>query len=90
MKRVLKPYNQVIRYRILSWVGHIFRMKDSRIFFKNFKVKRTGILYADRITLKEISVNMRNWVGSTEDRSYWRAVMKAVPNSKVRVYNLSK
>ena len=27
-----------------------------------------------RIDLKEISINMRNWVDSTQDRNYWRAL----------------
>ena len=31
-----------------------------------------------RMNLKEIGVNMRNWVDSTEDRDNWRAHVHAV------------
>ena len=30
-----------------------------------------------RIDLKEIGNNTRNWVDSAQDRSYWRALVKA-------------
>ena len=30
--------------------------------------------------LKEIGINMRNWVDSTQDRGYWRALVNAALN----------
>ena len=30
-----------------------------------------------RMNLKEIGVNTRNWVDSTQDRDYWRALLNA-------------
>ena len=30
-----------------------------------------------RMNLKEISINARNWVDSTQDRDYWRALVNA-------------
>ena len=30
--------------------------------------------------LKEIGVNMRNWVDSTQDRNYWRTLVNAALN----------
>jgi hypothetical protein len=30
--------------------------------------------------LKEIGVNTRNWVGSAEDRDYWRVLVNAALN----------
>ena len=31
--------------------------------------------------LKEIGINTRNWVDSTQDRDYWRALVNAALNS---------
>ena len=33
-----------------------------------------------RIDLKDISINARNWVDSSQDRDYWRAFMNAALN----------
>ena len=33
--------------------------------------------------LKEIAINTRNWVDSTEDRDYWRTLVNAVLNLRV-------
>ena len=30
-----------------------------------------------RMDLKEIDINMRNWVDSAKDRDYWRAIVNA-------------
>ena len=32
-----------------------------------------------RIDLKEIGINVRNFVNSAQDRDYWRALMNVVP-----------
>ena len=34
----------------------------------------------NRIDLKEIGINKRNWVDSTQDRDYWRALKNAALN----------
>ena len=36
-----------------------------------------------RINLKEICVNMRNWVDSAQDRVYWRVLANAALNLRV-------
>ena len=36
-----------------------------------------------RMDLKEICINMRNWVVSTQDRDYWRAPMNVALNLRV-------
>ena len=33
--------------------------------------------------LKEIGISMRNWVDSTQDRDYWRALVNAELNLQV-------
>jgi hypothetical protein len=33
-----------------------------------------------RMDLKEISIDIRNWVDSTQDRDYWRALVNAALN----------
>ena len=36
-----------------------------------------------RMDLKEIGINTRNWVGSAQDRDYWRALVNAILNLQV-------
>ena len=35
------------------------------------------------IDLKEIGLNMRNWVDSAQDRDYWRTLVNAALNVRV-------
>ena len=35
------------------------------------------------MNLKEIGINMRNWVASSQDRDYWRAIVNAALNLRV-------
>ena len=37
-----------------------------------------------RMNLKEIGINTRNWVDSTQDRDYWKALLNATLNLRVR------
>jgi hypothetical protein len=36
-----------------------------------------------RMDLKEICIDMRNWVDSAQDRDYWRALVNAALNLRV-------
>ena len=36
-----------------------------------------------RMDLKEIGINVRNWVESAQDRDYWRALVYAALNLQV-------
>ena len=36
-----------------------------------------------RMDLEEIGINAANWVGSAQDRNYWRALVNAALNLRV-------
>ena len=50
-------------------------------------LQRLGRSWEDniRMDLKEIGINTRNWVESTQDRDYWRAVVNAALSHGVRM-----
>ena len=68
-------------------------MEEGRSAFKILTGKPTGKLplgrprrrWEDNISmnLKEIGINTRNWVDSTEDRDCWRALLNAALNLRV-------
>ena len=78
---------RVIKYKILRWANHVARMEEDRSDFKIL----TGIPTGKRplgsprgrwennikIDLQEIAINAVNWVDSTQDRDYWRALVNA-------------
>jgi hypothetical protein len=70
-------------------MGRAFaRMEEGRIASKILRGKpsrkrplgRSRRRWEDniRINLKEIGVNTRNWINSTQDRDYWRDLVNAV------------
>ena len=71
---------RVIKSRRLRWAGHVLRMEKGRSAFKILTGKPTGKRplgrpkrrWEDniRMDLKEIGINTRNWVDSTQDRDY--------------------
>ena len=81
---------RVIKSRILKWAGHVTRMKEGRSAFKILTgnpigkrpLGRPTCRWEDniRMDLKEIVINMRNWVGSAQDRDYWRALVNVTLN----------
>ena len=68
-------------------------MKESRSTFKILSGKptqkrslgRPKRRWEDniRMNLKEMGINTRNWVGSTQDRDYWRALVNVALNLQV-------
>ena len=66
---------RVIKSRKLRWTGHVARMEEGRSAFKILTGKPTGKRPLGRprrrwednikMDLKEIGINMRNWVDST-------------------------
>ena len=80
----------VIKSRRLKWAGYVARIEEGRSTFKILKGTLTGRRplgrpsrrWEDNIRthLKEIDINTRNWVDSTQDRDYWRAFVNAALN----------
>ena len=74
----------MIKSRRLRWAGHVARMEEGRSAFKILTGtptgKRTlGRPWEDNIRMdfEEIGINAGNWVGSAQDRNYWRALVNA-------------
>ena len=84
---------RVIKSRRLRWAGHVARMEKSRTAFKISTSEPTGKRplgrprrrWEDNISmhLEEIGINASNWVGSAQDRDYWRALVNAALNLRV-------
>jgi hypothetical protein len=72
----------------LRWAGHVARMEEGRNGFKILTGTPTGKRplgrprdkWEDniRMYLKEIGINMRNWVDLAQD--YWRGIVNAALN----------
>ena len=73
---------RVIKSRRMRWSGHIAKMEEDRSTFKIITGRPKPIgktpsgaprsRWEDniRMDLKEIGINMRNWVESAQDRTY--------------------
>ena len=77
----------------MRWAGHVARMEEGRSAFKILTGKPTQKRplgrhrrrWEDniRMDLKKICINTRNWVDSTQDKDYWRALVNAALNLRV-------
>ena len=84
---------RVIKFRRLRCAGHVARMEKSGNAFKILVGTHTGKRPLGRprrrwegdirMDLKEIGTHTRNWVDSTQDRDYWRALAIATLNLRV-------
>ena len=73
--------------------GHVARIEDGRSPFKILTGKPTGKRplgrprrrWEDniRMDLEEIGINAGNWVDSTQEGNYWRALVNAALNLQV-------
>ena len=80
----------MIKSKRLGWAGDVARMKEDRSAFKILTGTPTGkrpLLRSRgrledniRMYLREIGVNTRNWVDSTQDKDFWRALVNASVN----------
>ena len=72
---------------------HVARLEEGRSAFKMLMGKLTGKRplgrprrrWEDniRMDLEVIGTNTRNWVGSAQDRDYWRALVNTALNLRV-------
>ena len=70
--------------------GRVARMKESRSALKVLTVTPAGKRSLGRprrrrednirLDLKEIDINMKNWVNLTQERDYWRALVNSALN----------
>jgi hypothetical protein len=89
----------VIKSRRLRWEGHLARMEEGRSTFKILTDKPTGKRPLGRprrrweatirMDLEEIGINWGNWVDSALDRDYWRALVNAALNLRVKSHGES-
>ena len=81
-------YSQAHKSRRFRLAGHVTRMGEGRSAFKILTgtpvgkrpLGRPRHRWEDniRMDLKEIGINMKNWVDSAQDRDYWRALVNAL------------
>ena len=83
----------MIKSRRLRWAGHVDRMEEGRSAFEILTGKPTAKIPLGRprrrcednirMDLEEVGINAGNWVDSTQDRNYWRALVNAALNLRV-------
>ena len=77
---------RVIISRRSRWESHVARMEEGKSVFKILTGKPTGKSSLGRprrrMDIKEIGINMRNWVDSAQDRD-WRALVNATFNLQI-------
>ena len=84
---------RVIKSTTLRWTAHVARIEEGRSAFKILTGKPTGKrplgrtrrIREDniRMDLEEKGINAGNWVDSTQDWDYWRALVNAALNLRV-------
>ena len=83
----------MIKSRRLRRARYLARMEEGRSAFKSLTGKPRGNRPLGtprrrwenniRMDLEEIGINARNWVDSTQDRDYWRALVNEALNLRV-------
>jgi hypothetical protein len=84
---------RVIKSRRLSWAGHVARMGEGRGVYRVLVGKPEGKSplgrprrrWEDnvRMDLQEVGCVREDWIGLTQDRDRWRALVSAVRNLRV-------
>jgi hypothetical protein len=84
---------RVIKSRRLRWAGHVARMREGRGVYSVLVGKPEGKIplgrprrrWEDnvRIDLQEVECGCGEWIGLTQDRDRWRALVSAVRNLRV-------
>ena len=83
---------RVIKSRRMRWAGHVARMGEERGVYKFLVGKPEGKRplgrprrgWVDiRVDLQEVGCGHVDWIGLTQDRDGWRALVSAVMNLRV-------
>ena len=84
---------RVIKSKRLRWAGHLARMEKGRSAFKILTGTPAGKRHLGRprcrwednirMDLKETCIKTKNWVDSSQDRDYRRALVNAALNLRV-------
>ena len=81
---------RVITSRRLRWAGHVVRVEEGRSIFKAGTVKHSGkrpLRSSRRRWEDAISMDLKkmgiNWVDSTQNRDYCRALVNVAVNFRV-------
>jgi hypothetical protein len=82
-----------MKSRRMRWAGHVARMGEKRNVYKLLVGKPEGKRPLRRprrrwidnikIDLSEIGLSVVDWIGLTQDRHRWRALVNAVMNLRV-------
>jgi hypothetical protein len=84
---------RIIKSRRMRWMGHVARMGEKRNVYRLLVGKPEGKRQLGRprrtwidnikMDLLEIGLNIVDWIGLTQDRYSWRALVNAIMNLRV-------
>jgi hypothetical protein len=84
---------RIIKSRRMRWVGHVARMGEKRNAYRLLVGKPEGksplgrprrrLVHTIKMNLSEIGWGGVDWIGLTQDRDKWRALVNAVMNLRV-------
>jgi hypothetical protein len=84
---------RIIKSRRMRWEGHVARMGEKRNVYRLLVGKPGGKrplgrprrrwIYNIEMDLLEIGLNVVNWIGLSQDRYRWRALVNSVMNLRV-------
>jgi hypothetical protein len=85
---------RVIKSRRMRWTGHVARMGEGRGVYRVLVRRPEGKRPLGRhrrrwednikMDLREISIDMTNWIRLAQDRVQWRAFVNTVMNLRVQ------